>query len=129
MQDSTYIFCAYRKKWLILTPEEWVRQNTLAFLNQNLKYPIHLINTEVPIKINKLSQRMDIVIYKEAKPFILCECKKPKVKITQETLDQALRYNNILNAEWVYLTNGIQHIVAKKEKDNVSFYKTLPLYS
>ncbi|MRJ07896.1 type I restriction enzyme HsdR N-terminal domain-containing protein [Ornithobacterium rhinotracheale] len=125
-EKTTFIFCAWRKKWLVLTPEEWVRQHVLQFLVRSLNYRPESIGTEIPVKINGLPQRADCIVYQKAQPFILCECKKPEVKITQKTMDQILRYNQEIRAPWIYLTNGIQHIVAQWNDGEIQFQPFLP---
>ncbi|MGV4529899.1 type I restriction enzyme HsdR N-terminal domain-containing protein [Ornithobacterium rhinotracheale] len=110
----------------MLTPEEWVRQHVMQFLVRSLKYRRESIGAEISVKINGLPQRADCIVYQKAQPFILCECKKPEVKITQKTMDQILRYNQEIRAPWIYLTNGIQHIVAQWNDGEIQFQPFLP---
>lgn len=100
------IFCIIRKRWMQLTPEEWVRQNTLLYLIETLHYPASLISVEKKIQLGDLSKRFDIVVYKNDQPFVLIECKEMKVPISQKTLDQVLRYNINLRATSFIITNG-----------------------
>lgn len=126
--DSNYIFCNIRKKWLILTPEEWVRQNVIQFLIHELNYKPININSEIIVKINGLSKRVDIIVFKNAKPFIVVECKAPNIQITQETFDQIARYNMQLEAEFLMVSNGLQHYYCQMDHQNqkYNFLQSLP---
>lgn len=107
------IFDEIRKKWVVLTPEEWVRQHTIYYLIDAKNYPAGLIGVEKSIQVNKLTKRFDVVCHNQmGKPIMLVECKAPSVEITQDTLDQALRYNSQLQVEYLLLTNGITHVIA-----------------
>jgi len=109
-----FIFDELRKKFLVLTPEEWVRQHFIQFLILNKKYPKTLIQIEAGLKINKLQKRTDVVVFdRNAARFMLIECKAPQVKIDQSVFDQAARYNSVHQVEYLVVTNGIQHYVAK----------------
>lgn len=109
-QGRTQIFDSVRRKYFVLTPEEWVRQNFIAFLNEEKGYPLSLMAVEKGIKVNNLAKRCDIVIYNTAgDPNIIVECKAPKVSISQETFDQAARYNMRLKVNYLVVTNGMQH--------------------
>ena len=105
-----YILDLVRKKWLTLTPEEYVRQNFIWYLIFHLHYPPTLISVERGVKVNRLLNRSDIVVYNQNRlPHILIECKAPQVKITQDTLEQASKYNTKLKAEYLCVTNGLEH--------------------
>lgn len=101
-----FIFCIVRKRWYIITPEEWVRQNFLLYLHHTLGYSLQIIAVEKQIKLAELKKRFDIVIYKNTKPFIIIECKELNVQLSDETITQVLRYNAILQAPYVVITNG-----------------------
>jgi hypothetical protein len=101
-----YIFCIVRKRWYIITPEEWVRQNFLLYLHQTLGYSLQIIAVEKQITLSELKKRFDIVIYKDSKPFMIIECKEMNVPLTDTTIAQVLRYNAILQAPYVVITNG-----------------------
>lgn len=104
------IFDEARGKYVVLTPEEWVRQNFTRFMSRHLDYPASLTGVEKMLKINKLSQRCDIVLYnREGRAVLIVECKAPSVKITQAVLAQAARYNTNLKVPYLVLTNGLQH--------------------
>jgi hypothetical protein len=103
------VFDAIRKKWLQLTPEEWVRQHVVNYFITQQKYPASLISLEKEIELNGVKKRYDVVVYtKELKPFIIVECKAPGVDLSQDVLEQAARYNLILNVEYVFITNGLK---------------------
>jgi len=117
---------------VILTPEEWVRQNFLKYLVEEKKYPASLIAVEKEFKLNNLSKRSDAVIYnKQGTPILIVECKAPEVKIGQNVFDQIARYNMVLNVKLLVVTNGLQHFCCKldAEKDTYCFLKEIPDYS
>jgi hypothetical protein len=98
-----------RKKWLVATPEEWVRQHAISYLYL-LGYSFALIETESGLRTGFKEKRSDALVYKHSAPFILVECKAPTVKIDQKVFNQAFNYNQRLQAKHLYLTNGKQHI-------------------
>ena len=117
---------------MVLTPEEWVRQHFVQFLIQEKKYPVSLIAIEKQLTINNLKKRSDILIFnKDGKPEIIVECKAPKIKITQDTFDQIARYNLKLKANFLVVTNGLEHYYCKMdfEKESYIFLKELPSYN
>lgn len=102
-----YIWDSLRGKWLVLTPEEWVRQHTIAWLVRERSIPELRISQEYPVNINGQHQRADIVVIDEfAKPHILVECKAPDVVLDHEVVMQAIRYNAVVGARYIVLTNG-----------------------
>ena len=102
------IFCVSRKKWVVLTPEEWVRQNFMLYLSEILNYPLSLMAVEKQIKIGELTKRFDIVVFKDSVPFILIECKEMSVTLTKSVLQQALNYNIGVQSRFIVVTNGNQ---------------------
>lgn len=103
-----FIFCAIRKKYLVLQPEELVRQLTIGYLIDDRKYKKNSIHVERGLTVNGLTRRSDILIYdEEVNPYLLVECKAPKVKITQAVFDQIARYNLTLQVKYLLVTNGI----------------------
>ena len=104
--EKEYIFDALRKKWLLLTPEEWVRQNFLQYMILVKKYPASLIAVEKEIELVDLKKRFDIVLYKNAKPWMMVECKETTVALDRKVLDQILRYNMSLKVPYLVITNG-----------------------
>ncbi|WP_316805490.1 type I restriction enzyme HsdR N-terminal domain-containing protein [Pedobacter nototheniae] len=130
--DTIFIFDELRKKHLVLTPEEWVRQHFIQNLIRQGKFPKTLIQIEGGLILNQLQKRSDILVYNTAgEKLMLIECKAPKVKINQSVFDQAARYNSIHQAKWIALTNGLQHVYAKidREKGSFDFVQELPEYS
>lgn len=131
-ENKVAIFDEIRKKFVILTPEEWVRQNVLRFLLEEKKYPKSYINVEKLIKINDLSKRYDIVVFQpNGEIFLLIECKAPEVQISQQTFDQIARYNLVLNAKYLMITNGLNHYFCQMDFENEKyiFQRDLPTYS
>ena len=105
-KNVEYIFDALRKRWLLLTPEEWVRQNMIHYVLLK-KYPASLIAVEKEIKLGELIKRCDVVIYsRTAVPFMIIECKEMKVPLSEKTLEQILRYHITLPADYLIITNG-----------------------
>lgn len=105
--DKEQIFCEWRHRWVRLTPEEWVRQQLLHQLVEQLHYPASLIAVEAAIRVGEVHKRCDAVVYNSAmQPLVLVECKAETVPLTQKTLDQALVYNRKLNVPYLLLYNG-----------------------
>ena len=101
------VFDTIRKKWLFLTPEEWVRQNMIQYLLIEKKYPASLISVEKEIKLGELKKRCDLVIYdRDSLPWMIVECKEMNVSLSQKALEQILRYHITLPATYLIITNG-----------------------
>ncbi len=130
-ENKTYIFDTIRKKNILLTQEEWVRQHCVQYLISEYKYPKSLINVEKQIKINNQSKRYDIVVYTpQGGVNILVECKAPSVKIKASTFDQIARYNMALESNFLMLTNGKEHYFCTVDFKNKTyrFIRELPKY-
>lgn len=130
-ENKTLIFDKLRKKYMVLTPEEWVRQHFVQFLIQEKKYPATLIAIEKQLTINNLKKRSDILIFSsDGKPNIIVECKAPNIKITQDTFDQIARYNLKINADYLIVTNGLEHFYCQMDFENKAyiFLKEIPDY-
>ncbi len=128
-ENKLSIFDEIRKKFIILTPEEWVRQHVVWFLISEKKYSKNYINIEKSITINKRKKRYDIVVYKpDGSIFLLVECKAPDVVITQETFDQIARYNLVLKADYLMITNGLEHFFCQIDfiEKKYTFLQELP---
>ena len=126
------IFDIIRKKYVSLTPEEWVRQHIIHYLINEKKYPISLIAIEKKITINNLTKRTDILVFNtNGLPHIIVECKAPSVNINQNAFDQIARYNLKLNANFLVVTNGLEHYFCKMDKieETYIFLETIPNYS
>ena len=131
-ENKVSIFDEIRKKFILLTPEEWVRQHVVQFLLQDKKYPKSYINVEKLIKINNLSKRYDGVVFQpNGDIFLLIECKAPEVPISQQTFDQIARYNLVLKAKYLMVTNGLNHYFCRMDFENEKyvFLRELPEYS
>ncbi len=110
--EKTYIFDIVRKKWLVLTPEEWVRQHVINYLIVFIKISTSSISLEKEFNLNGIKKRYDIVVFdKQIKPAIIIECKAPYVDLNTEVLEQALRYNLIIKSKLVMITNGVSDLV------------------
>lgn len=130
--SGTYIFDEIRKKFLLLTPEEWVRQHLVQFLILDKRYPRSLIKLEGGLKLNSLQKRSDILLFNNlGEKILLVECKAPSVKITQDTFDQIARYNFIHRVQWLLVSNGLQHFCCEIdfEKSSYRFVEELPEYA
>ena len=131
-ENKVSIFDEIRKKFIILTPEEWVRQHVVRFLLEEKKYPKPLINVEKVLKVNGLRKRYDVVVFNsDGSIFILIECKAPQIKITQTTFDQIARYNMTMKAQFLMVTNGLNHYFCKMDFENEKyvFLENLPNYN
>lgn len=116
------IFDPVRHKYVMLTPEEWVRQHLIAYLTLVKSYPISIIGVEKQLLLNKLPKRFDLVVFgRNANPFLLVECKAPGVEITEKTFDQAARYNMLLQAEYFLITNGLEHYTCRIDYENKQY--------
>ena len=126
-----FIFCQVRKKFLVLTPEEWVRQNLISFLNQGLGYPLSLMKIEREVKGGQRGKRADLIIYNTSgQPHLLVECKAPSEKLGQETFFQLGRYNRFVNAALLLISNGMQHFCCHVTEDNeFKFLDQIPAYT
>lgn len=131
-ENKPAIFDAIRKKFVILQPEEWVRQHCLQFLIADKKYPKSHINVEKKLTINQLTKRYDIVVFNtDGSIFLIVECKAPNVAINQQVFDQIARYNLSLNAEYLMVTNGLNHYYCQMDLSNerYNFLEALPNYN
>jgi len=104
--NKEYIFDIIRKKWVLLTPEEWVRQNIVAYVTLILQYPASLLSIEKEISVNGLKRRCDIVIYANSIPWMIIECKESVVILDEKVLTQILHYNTTLAVPYLIITNG-----------------------
>ncbi len=113
-EDKLVIFDSTRRKFVALTPEEWVRQHFVNYLCKELDYPAGLIANEVQLKVANTTKRCDTLVYNRLlQALVLIEYKAPDQKLTQEVLDQILRYNYTLRVPYLILSNGLQHLVCR----------------
>ena len=130
-ENKIAAFDEIRKKFIILTPEEWVRLHTVQYLISEKNYPKILINVEKQLKLGKRIKRYDVVVYDpNGEIHIIVECKAPSVKITQNTFDQIARYNMSLKANFLMVTNGLEHFFCMLDYENekFNFLPELPSY-
>ena len=130
-ENKVSIFDAIRKKFIILTPEEWVRQHVVQFLMTEKNYHQSLLNVEKVLKVNGLRKRYDIVVYNsDGTIHILIECKAPEVTISQNTFDQIAQYNMTLQSNYLMVTNGLNHYFCQMDFENekYQFLTELPNY-
>ncbi|MEZ0006316.1 hypothetical protein ABH942_001686 [Flavobacterium sp. 28YEA47A] len=129
IEGKISIFDEIRRKFIVLTPEEWVRQNVVQYLLQEKKYPKSYINVEKVIKLNGLIKRYDVVVFQpNGKLFLLVECKSADIIINQTTFDQIARYNMALESEYLMVTNGLNHYFCQMDyqSEKYNFLKELP---
>lgn len=115
---KVWIFDGIRKKYVVLTPEEWVRQHFINYLIDHIHYPKALLRVEAGLKYNKLSKRSDIVVYdRNGMPWMVVECKAPDIVIDEKSAMQVSIYNKTLKATYVVLTNGMKHLCFDVSKE------------
>ncbi len=120
--NKNYVWDIVRKKWIVNLPEEWVRQNLIWFLINQLGFSKNSMSVEKQIKLNEMKKRYDLVVHnKDLKPLVLVECKAPKIKITQAVFNQAAHYNLVLKVPFLLLTNGINHFFCEISFEDQSF--------
>lgn len=120
-----------RRKYVRLTPEEWVRQNFIQYLITEGKYPPGLMGVEVMFRLNKLKRRVDILIHnRQGMPVMIVECKEPEVKLDDKVFDQIVTYNLAMKVPYIVVTNGIDHYACRVDHDNnkYEFLMAIPLY-
>lgn len=123
------IFDPIRNKFVVNTPEEWVRQNTIKFFTEELEFPKSLIAVEKQFQLHKRIKRTDLVVYNnKGDATILVECKRPSIKITQSTFDQAFRYNLYLKVPFLVITNGEELYCCLVKENKVEFIENIPSY-
>jgi len=128
-KGNMQIFDIIRKKFIDITPEEWVRQHIVHFLIQHKQAPSSMISIEKQLILNNTKRRTDIVIFNSLlKPLLIIECKAPQIEINQLTINQALRYNIELKVPAIFLSNGLQHVFLKLENEGSKVLKEIPDY-
>ncbi|RIH65169.1 restriction endonuclease subunit R [Mariniphaga sediminis] len=130
-EGKSYIFDGVRKRYVLLTPEEWVRQHFIRYLVHEKKYPESLMAVEKQIILNGKQFRFDLLVYRRnGEPLLIAEFKAPGVKISQDTFDQVVRYNMALKVERVVVSNGMQHFVCEidYEVNSYKFLKEVPAF-
>ncbi|MCF7560081.1 type I restriction enzyme HsdR N-terminal domain-containing protein [Sabulilitoribacter multivorans] len=130
-ENKISIFDPIRKKYVILQPEEWVRQHCVQFLIHEKRFPKSLINIEKELTINSLKKRYDIVVFNsDGSIHLIVECKAPKIDIKQDTFDQIARYNLKLNATYLMVSNGLNHYYCQMDYKNecYNFLEDIPQF-
>lgn len=129
--ERTMVFDSFRRKYVTLTPEEWVRQHFVHFLTTCKGFPTGIIANEISLELNGTKKRCDTVVYdKEAQPIMIIEYKAPSVEITQDVFNQISRYNIKLKVKWLIVSNGLQHYCCKIDykKMTYAFLSDIPSY-
>lgn len=122
-KDTFFIYDLLRKSYLVLTPEEWVRQHWVHYFHKIQGRNLSALIVEKKIEINGITKRIDLLVTKKTQPEILIECKAPHIPLTEAVFEQAARYNSIISAPEIILSNGLQHIRAKYENNQYQFIK------
>ena len=129
IKNQEYIFDPIRKKYLINTPEEWVRQNFIHYLHTKKGYPLSLISTETLTKLNNKKCRSDIICYnRNGKPILIVECKASEIKITTSVFDQVQNYNSVFKTNYIIITNGKKTICFKITKSKAKLMTKVPSF-
>ncbi len=129
-ENKPLIFDVIRKKFMVLTPEEWVRQHVVHFLISEKQFPISLINVEKQLLLNNTKKRYDIVVFNsDGSIHLIVECKAPHIVIAQETFDQIARYNLVVKATYLMVTNGMEHYYCSLDYENerYNFLEDIPV--
>ena len=127
--NKQFVFDVIRKKYVVLTPEEWVRQHLIHYLIHFLGYPPGLIGVETPVKVTGMNQRADVVVFnRKGIPVLIAECKAPGINISNSVFQQAARYNRELSVDYLLITNGLKHYCARlnKEEGSYQMLKAIP---
>jgi hypothetical protein len=130
INGKQHIYDAIRKQWLVLTPEEWVRQHVIAYLVYHKNYPVGLLKTEAASVFNGKNKRSDIVCYtKDLQPYLLIECKASTVSINEKTIAQLATYQSNFKATILGLSNGIEHYFFTITTTGIEFLEDIPTYT
>ena len=130
MSDKLTIWDPLRKKEVAFTPEERVRQWFIGVLSNDMEVPLHMMMSETGFKLGGKQFRADILVYdRQARPLMVVECKRPEVELTEDVLDQAIRYNMVLNVKYMAITNGTKTFICAKDEGRYKFVGALPKYN
>ena len=130
MAERSVIWDPLRKKDVARTPEEAVRQWFINILHSNFQVPLHMMMSEAGLKLGEKQYRADILVYdRKTHPLVIVECKRPEVELTQEVLDQAIRYNMVLDVKYIIITNGTKTYICGKQEGRYAFMNALPTYN
>lgn len=127
--EKRYIFDAIRKTWLLLTEEEWVRQSFVDYLVRALEYPQAMLALEKGLELNGLKKRFDILVYNSNhQPWLMVECKAPQVALSEDVLQQVLRYNISIPVEYIIITNGENTMGWRRQHDTMELIEAVPFW-
>lgn len=130
MTDRQTIWDPLRKREVALTPEEQVRQWFIGVLNKDMQVPMHMMMSEAGFKLGDKQFRADIIVYgRDAQPLAVVECKRPEVELTKDVLDQAVRYNMVLDVKYIIITNGRRTYICQRKGERFSFMDSIPVYN
>ena len=130
MNERKTIWDPLRKKEVVLTPEEHVRQWCIGILARNLQVPLHMMMSEVGFKLGAKQFRADVLVYdRSTHPLLVVECKRPEVELTQDVLDQAIRYNMALDVKFMMITNGTRTFICEQQGTGYVFLDKVPTYN
>ncbi|MGX7590937.1 type I restriction enzyme HsdR N-terminal domain-containing protein [Candidatus Karelsulcia muelleri] len=121
-----YVFCLIRKKYYLLTKEELVRQKIIYYLIKNRGYKVQEIYVELNSSFYNIKNRIDILVLKNNRPFIIVECKSPEIKISSKSFDQIMKYYLRFKSQYLVLTNGIKNIIFELKNNGIEFLKKIP---
>lgn len=130
-EGRNYIFDPVRKKYVVLTPEEWVRQHFVSYMIREKNYPAALTRVEMYLEVNQMGKRCDVVFFdRKGTPRMIVECKAPEVRISQKTFDQVAAYNLKLKVDYLVVTNGLKHYACAMDyrTNSYHFLKEIPDY-
>lgn len=122
-KDKFFIYDVVRKTWLLLTPEEWVRQHWVHYFHHKKGRNLSSLILEKKLELHGTTKRIDLLVTEKTLPKILVECKSPNIKLTEKTFEQIARYNSVIGAEEIILSNGLHHIMAKNTGNGYEFCK------
>ena len=124
-----FIWDFVRRRWVVLTPEEWVRQHFSHWMTEHLGYPLARLEHEISLEQNGMQRRADAVFYDhEGRPLVIVEFKAPHISISQKTFDQISRYNMVLQVPYLIISNGLQHFCLHVSEDGMEFLSEIPRY-
>lgn len=129
-RDGLEIYDSLRLRWVALTPEEWVRQHFVSFLSEHRGFPRALMGNEVALSLNGTARRCDTVVFdRSLHPMCIVEYKAPDVKITQKVFDQIARYNSVLQARYLIVSNGMSHYCCRYDGNSYTFLPDIPQFT
>ena len=124
-----FIWDFVRRRWVTLTPEEWVRQHFSHWMTEFLGYPLARLGHEISLELNGMQRRADAVFYNhEGRPLVIVEFKAPHIAISQKTFDQISRYNMVMQVPYLIISNGMQHFCLHVREDGMEFLREIPRY-